>query len=102
MVEVQLMRILQEALTNIRKHANASQVRINFAVIDSSICVAVQDNGRGIDLEQVDVTAANRYGLKMMRERAESVGGKIQIHSQPDQGTEISVCVPILKKSVEA
>jgi signal transduction histidine kinase len=38
----------------------------------------------------------------MMRERAESVGGKIQIHSQPDQGTEISVCVPIHKKSVEA
>jgi signal transduction histidine kinase len=102
MVEVQLLRILQESLTNIRKHANASQVRINFAVIDSSICVAVQDNGRGIDLEQVDVTAANRYGLKMMCERVESVGGKIQIHSQPDQGTEISVCVPIHKKSVEA
>jgi signal transduction histidine kinase len=102
MVEVQLMRILQEALTNIRKHANASQVRINFNVIDGSIFVTVQDDGHGIDLEQVDVTAANRYGLKMMRERAESVGGKIQIHSQPDQGTEISVCVPILKKSVEA
>ena len=102
MVEVQLMRILQEALTNIRKHANASQVRINFNVIDGSICVTVRDDGRGIDVEQVDVTAANRYGLKMMLERAESVGGKIQIHSQPDQGTEISVCVPILKKSVEA
>ena len=63
MVEVQLLRIIQESLANIRKHANASQVRINFNIIEGSICVTIQDNGRGIDLEQIDVIAANRYGL---------------------------------------
>jgi len=102
MVEIQLLRILQEALANIRKHADASQVRIKFDVIDSKICVSVQDDGRGFDVEDNDHKGTDHFGLEMMRERAETVGGKIRMQSQPGQGTEVLICVPINKKSVEA
>lgn len=101
MVEIQLLRILQEALTNIRKHAYASQVRIKFDVVDSTICISVHDNGRGFDFEENDHKGTYHFGLEMMRERAETVGGKIRMQSQPGQGTEIFVCVPINNKSVE-
>ncbi len=98
MVEIQLLRILQEALTNIRKHADASQVRIKFDVVDSKICVSVQDNGRGFDVDENDYKGTNHFGLEMMRERAETIGGKIRMQSQPGLGTEIFVCVPINRK----
>lgn len=95
MVEVQLLRILQEALTNIRKHANASKVQIKFDRIDSSICVAVHDNGLGFKVDQDDFESPNHYGLRMMQERAVSIGGTINLSSQLGQGTEIIVCVPL-------
>lgn len=100
MVAVQLLRILQESLTNIRRHAMASKVQIKFDQVDGSIYVAVQDNGRGFKITQNDLSGASHYGLMMMRERAQSIGGRIDLSSQPDQGTEIIVCVPIDKKRV--
>ncbi len=102
MVEIQLLRILQEALTNIRKHADASRVRIKFDVVDSSICVSVQDNGRGFHFEENDYKGTDHFGLEMMRERVETVGGKIRMQSQPGQGMEIFVYVPINGKLVQA
>jgi PAS domain S-box-containing protein len=97
MVEVQLFRILQEALTNIRKHANATKVQIKFEKIDKTICVTVQDNGKGFEISE-DVNASNNhYGLLMMQERADAMGGTIKLTSQTGYGTEIKVCVPIMK-----
>lgn len=95
MAEIQLLRIVQEALTNIRKHANATRVRIIFDEADLSICVTVQDNGKGFEIKE-DADAKNsHYGLLMMQERAASIGGTIHLTSQLGQGTEIIVCVPI-------
>jgi signal transduction histidine kinase len=100
MAEIQLLRILQEALSNIRKHANASKVQIKFDKIDTSICVTVQDNGKGFELNKGRYVKKNHYGLLMMQERAKAIGGTINLASQPGQGTEISVCVPIDERRV--
>jgi two-component system, NarL family, sensor kinase len=94
MVEVQLLRILQEALANIRKHAGADQVSVKFDAIDHLLCVTVEDNGRGFDVPEGEIDREKHFGLQMMRERAAAIGGKIQFTSSRGIGTEIKVCVP--------
>ena len=95
MVEVQLLRILQEALTNVRKHANANSVRINFALNDSCVWVTIQDDGQGFDSTARDVKVDGHVGLRVMQERAEEVGGSLQVHSEPGQGTVVEVSMPV-------
>jgi len=95
MVQVQLLRIVQEALTNARKHAQANQVWVKFDVIDSSICVIVEDDGLGFDPKAAQVDTEKHFGLQMMRERADAIGGKIEFSSRPGEGTKIMVCVPL-------
>jgi PAS domain S-box-containing protein len=94
MVEVQMLRILQEALTNIRKHAGADQVVVKFDANDDVLCVTVVDNGRGFDVPENELDREKHFGLQMMRERAAAIGGTIRWNSQPSAGTEIRVCVP--------
>lgn len=94
MVEVQVLRILQEALTNIRKHAGADQVAMKFDANDDALCVTIADNGRGFDVPENGVDREKHFGLQMMRERAAAIGGTIRWTSQPGVGTEIMVCVP--------
>jgi PAS domain S-box-containing protein len=100
MVQVQVLRILQEALTNARKHSQANQVWVKFDRLDSSICVTVQDDGRGFELEQAHYVPDQHFGLQMMRERADAIGGKIEFSSQPGKGTKIMVCVPLEQGTV--
>ena len=95
LVEVQLLRILQEALTNVRKHANANSVRINFALNDSCVWVTIQDDGQGFDSTARDVKVDGHVGLRVMQERAEEVGGSLQVHSEPGQGTVVEVSMPV-------
>jgi PAS domain S-box-containing protein len=94
MVEVQVLRILQEALTNIRKHADADQVSLKFDAKDHLVCVTVVDNGRGFDVSEGGIERDKHFGLQMMRERAAAIGGTIRLTSQREIGTEIKVCVP--------
>lgn len=96
LVEGQLLRILQEALTNARKHARANNVRVAFACEDRSVYaqVTVQDDGKGFDPSKH--TASNEHiGLRVMRERAEYVGGSLNLNSTPGQGTVVVVSVPV-------
>ncbi len=95
MVEIQLLRILQEVLTNIRKHANATRVHIQFSIIDCSLCIAVQDNGQGFNIPDESIAPTRHFGLQMMLERAEAIGGTIHMSSQPGAGTHTKVCVPL-------
>jgi PAS domain S-box-containing protein len=107
-VEVQLLRIIQEALSNVRKHAGARQVRVIFAVHADQAQVVVEDDGRGFDpsphpgpppkLGEGDREGAH-FGLRIMRERAESVGGSLQVRSAPGQGTKVMVRVPLRPSS---
>ncbi|MFO7917070.1 MAG: histidine kinase N-terminal 7TM domain-containing protein [Anaerolineae bacterium] len=98
LVEVQLLRILQEALTNVRKHADARRVRIAFATDDGWIRVTVQDDGDGFDPTAAFEESDEHVGLSVMRERVEEVGGTFSLKSALGQGTEVVVRVPMSAK----
>jgi PAS domain S-box-containing protein len=93
-IEVQLMRIIQEALSNVRKHARAEMVRIDFACSGASLQINICDDGQGFE-PAVVARKSERYGLQSMRERAEELGGTLQVVSQPGQGTQVLVQVPL-------
>ena len=91
--EVQLWRIIQEALTNVRKHASAHRVQVIFTVEDDQVQLAVHDDGSGFDVAQLDTTG-NQLGLSIMRKRTEELKGTFVLSSEPGQGTHIIVRVP--------
>jgi PAS domain S-box-containing protein len=95
LVEVQLVCILQEALTNVRKHANARSVRIAFVLEDGYARVTVYDDGQGFDPDVSSAGSEEHVGLRVMHERAEEVGGSISLQSASGQGTELVVRVPV-------
>lgn len=88
-VQVQLIRIIQEALNNIRKHSEASQVNITAKHRRRELVVEITDNGIGFYPE--DVSTVAQYGLRGMRERAELMGADFQVISQPQAGTAIKL-----------
>jgi len=88
--EVQLTRIVQEALNNVRKHARASEVHLALVPNGRKMKLLIEDDGRGFDVEQMQ-SREGRYGLSTMRERAELLGGSLEVRSRPGQGTTITV-----------
>ena len=86
-VEAQVIRIVQEALTNVRKHADARGVVVRFGREGDAVLVAIRDDGRGFDLAAVEAAKGMHFGLLTMRERAESIGGALRVRSAPGQGT---------------
>ncbi len=95
MVGVQLLRILQEALTNVRKHARARAVRIDLSVSDGSAQAVVEDDGAGFDAARPAASDATTFGLGFMRERAQEVGGTVEVHAAPGEGTRVVITVPL-------
>jgi signal transduction histidine kinase len=95
LAETQLVRIVQEALTNVRKHAHAQHASVELAAPDGHLAVAIVDDGIGFAGEPAD----DRFGLRIMRERAGSVGGTVTIRSQPGVGTEVHVSIPLVLDS---
>lgn len=94
-VEAQLMRIVQEALTNVRKHAQAQRVWITFAVGSDQVQVAIEDDGCGFESVQISSEDSRHFGLRIMRERVKEIGGSVQVQSKPGQGTTVRVDVPV-------
>ncbi len=88
-VELQLVRIVQEALTNVRKHASATTVSVELEARDGHVILTISDNGTGFDPAAMSRTDFPRFGLATMRERAESVGGTLTIESERAKGTQI-------------
>lgn len=88
---VELFRIVQEALNNVRKHAQAKRVEIRMASRDSGLEIEIEDNGTGFT-EGSD--ALGHFGLQIMEERANSVGGWLRVESAPREGTTVRVWVP--------
>jgi signal transduction histidine kinase len=87
-----LFRILQEALTNVARHANASKVVVELATESRSIILTVEDNGTGIDEKLI--SAPESFGLLGMRERALSFGGTTEVIALPGKGTRVRVVIP--------
>jgi PAS domain S-box-containing protein len=89
-------RICQESLHNILHHSHATEVVIHLSQIKDQIVLVVQDNGIGFSVPNdfTKLTADKHYGLAGMRERAEAMGGSLEVYSKPSEGTEIKVCFP--------
>ena len=99
-INIVAFRIIQEALTNISKHANASNVRVKVCVtnlkVQPSLCIEVQDNGKGINFKR-----PSGLGLVGMRERVESLNGKFSIKTERYVGTCITALIPVFIKHPE-
>jgi signal transduction histidine kinase len=92
-IQVQLIRILQEALSNVRIHAQAHNVWIRLCVSGPNLELEISDDGHGFCMEEL--TGPSQHGLRGMRERAELIGGDFRVISQPQQGTIIRVRLPL-------
>jgi len=98
-VQVQLMRIIQEALNNVRKHARACQVELDAHRWNEDWIIQIQDDGLGFC--QDEVPEYSRYGLRGMRERSEAIGADFQVVSKPGKGTTVMIRLPVPHQEVE-
>ena len=94
--EVQLVRVIQEALTNVRKHAKADRAWVRIASQPSEIGISIEDKGRGFDPVILNEDGP-RFGLRTMRERVERVGGRLEIESSPGCGTTVRIFLPLVE-----
>ncbi len=99
-LETTLFRVIQEAVSNIAKHANASNADINLHFRRGAIAVHIKDDGRGFDVEEAISSKERPRGLGLlgMKERVELVNGTLSIESRPGGGTEINIEIPLNKE----
>lgn len=95
-LKITIFRIIQEATSNVLKHANASRIRVSLKQVDTGISLSIEDDGDGFDLAGASnyCPLSKGLGLVSMRERATLSGGHYQMQSAPGQGTRISVLWP--------
>jgi signal transduction histidine kinase len=100
-VEVTLYRITQEGLTNVLRHASASEVRLELKSVVDGIQLCIEDDGVGFDPAHLPDESGKRHlGLVSMRERAEMLGGTLDVYTAPHKGTTIQVFIPLLEAIV--
>ncbi|MEJ2709037.1 MAG: PAS domain S-box protein [Anaerolineales bacterium] len=94
-IEINLYRTVQEALTNVARHAEAEKVLVRLTKREGGLEIVVQDDGRGFDVRQTmeHVSKGHGLGLLGIRERITSLGGRFEIDSQPGKGTRVSVWI---------
>lgn len=100
-VGITLLRIIQEACNNSIKYAEANIITVKMLYEEEAVIVSIEDDGKGFDVENLDVTRRNDnsgFGLSMMKERVYLLSGEIEIQSQINAGTRIRVKVPINNK----
>lgn len=90
-----VLRVVQEALQNVRKHAGARRVAIRTTATETAWTVEVRDDGRGFDVEAVAARGRRNFGLQFMRERADLIGARLEIKSRPGAGTIINLTIPM-------
>lgn len=95
--QINIYRMTQESLTNVRKHAKADQVTVRIILSHPNVIVRIEDNGQGVDLEkrQEEIREARRMGLWGMRERARLLGGAITLRSRPGRGMLVHIEIPV-------
>jgi nitrate/nitrite-specific signal transduction histidine kinase len=92
--ELQLLRIVQEALSNVRKHSGANRATVELREEDNGVLVRISDDGAGFDPEAFERRSIPRFGLSIMRERAVAVGGWLEIESSHGSGTVVTGYLP--------
>lgn len=99
--EMQLLKIVQEALTNVRKHAAATRASVTLDFSNEQALVTVADDGKGFALDQTPDVDGLHFGLRMMYDRAQEIGGSMDVQSAPGLGTRVRVAVPVPKAGRE-
>lgn len=95
-IEDHLFRILQEALSNILRHARANHINVKMFTLNGQVRLRITDDGVGFDPEEEKMTS---YGLASMRERVIEVGGSLEIYSAVGKGTQLEVRIPVVADS---
>ena len=96
-IELQLLRIAQEALTNVRRHALATKVVVKLERASEAVVMIVRDNGQGFSLSDLEKAPPGYHGLNIIKERAEGFGGSLDISTASGEGTELKVSLPLEK-----
>jgi PAS domain S-box-containing protein len=96
--EVQLLRVIQEAMTNCRKHSGAHYLKIGVERDGSKATITINDDGNGFDAGRFEHGDSGHFGLVFMRERMEQIGGSLKIDAIPGGGTYLKLDVPIRKQ----
>ena len=99
-IEVTLLRVTQEALNNVRKHAQATAVQLTLSYMDDVVILDVQDNGVGLDRAEPS-SLSGGYGLQAMRERAAQSDGVVTIESDPGEGTTVVLTIPLTGSTIQ-
>jgi len=92
--ELAIYRIVQEALQNVAAHAQARTAEVTLSFHPDLLQVTVQDDGRGFDVQRAQAEAGKHIGLLGMQERAQAIGGRLDVESRPGQGTRVTLTVP--------
>jgi signal transduction histidine kinase len=100
LVETVLFRIAQEALNNVARHAHCGRAKVRLTYQSDQVALKIEDEGVGFAMDGKRALKAG-WGLAGMRERAESVGGRLNFHSQPGQGTQVEIVVPVAIANAE-
>jgi two-component system sensor histidine kinase DegS len=93
-----VLRVVQEALQNVRKHAGATNVVVGSALADGQWVLEVRDDGRGFDTGAVAARGRRNFGLQFMRERAGLVGAQFEVRSRPEAGTVVRLAIPLTQE----
>ncbi|MQM25951.1 sensor histidine kinase [Glycomyces sp. NEAU-7082] len=99
-VEVTLLRVTQEALTNAAKHAQAGRVGITLSYMEDQLALDVRDDGVGFEPARAKPGSKGGYGLSAMRQRVGRIAGSLSIESEPGRGTVVSAIVPAVPQAV--
>lgn len=94
-IRLNILNIIKEALNNIRKHAEATNITVSFLLMTGELRVLVEDDGKGFDKNQHKNPGKARYGISIMQERAKEIGAKIDIESKIGEGSRICIYLPL-------
>jgi len=93
--QVVVLRVMQEALQNVRRHAEARLVRVTTHLDDDGWTLEVADDGRGFDVDAVNTRGRRNFGLQFMRDRAQLIGALFEVRSRPSEGTVVWLAIPV-------
>lgn len=89
-----VLRIVQESLQNVRKHAHASRVDIRATRKEGDLVLEIQDDGHGFTQSEASESGRHAFGIQFMRERAQSIGARFEVRSRLDDGTSVRLVIP--------
>jgi signal transduction histidine kinase len=94
-VELQAIRIMQEALSNIRKHAEPSRALVKVVTNENELSLIIEDDGKGFDIDGLEQSGFAKFGIRTMKERADSIHGRLGIESKVGHGTKVTLVIPL-------